>query len=267
MSFELFREIVDQCVELGVNCIKPHGYGEPLLTTQFDKHISYIRQKSSFIKIILVTNGSLLDDEWAKFFIEQEIDQINISIDGTTKNTYENIRRNCDFERVVANTRNLIERKRDRKARRPVIVVRMIRMVETEAERPLFAEIWEPLADEVIISNYITRAGSLAGTESRIQKDRSPCFRLWKQLVVCSNGEAALCCADWNCETPVGDLKSRSLQEVWTGRKINVIRESHLRRKAEEIPICSRCDPEVWDSMPEWWYKSSKNIPSREVQP
>jgi len=244
MDFELFKRIVDQCVELGVKSIKPHNYGEPLLTPSFDKYISYIREKSSSIKIVLVTNGTLLDDKCANFLIDQGVNQVNISIDGITGETYERIRRNCKSQEVVNNTLNLINRKKEQKAKFPKILVEVIRMPETESEVPLFRKTWESLADRAVITHYTTRAGSLGGLEGESKKNRVPGFRLWKQLVICSNGEVALCCADWDCSILIGNLNVQSLIEVWNSESTNRIREFHLQRTPQKIPLCARCHPE-----------------------
>lgn len=256
MDFDLFKRIVDQCVELNTRCIKLHNYGEPFLLPSIDKYISYIGEKSrGSIKILLVTNGVLLDDQWADFLINQRVHQVNISIDGATKETYEQIRKNCEFDQVVNNTLNLIQRKKERKAKLPRIVVEFIRMTENEHEIPAFKKMWERLADQVVITNYTTRAGALKGEENGRGRARIPCFRLWKQLVICSDGEAALCCADWDCEISLGNLNYQSLNEVWNASRINKIRKFHLQKTPAKIPICSRCNPEQWDSTPTWWFK------------
>ncbi|CAB1085674.1 Butyryl-CoA dehydrogenase (EC [Olavius algarvensis Delta 1 endosymbiont] len=256
MDIELFKKIVDQCVELKIKCIKLHNYGEPLLSPLIDRYISYIGEKSGgSIKILLVTNGILLDDRWANFLIDQGVYQVNISIDGATKETYEQIRKNCNFEQVVKNTYNMIQRKKERKTKLPKIIVEIIRMPENEHEIPSFVKTWEPLADEVVITQYTTRAGALKGIENGLTNDRVPCFRLWKQLVICSDGEAALCCADWDCEISLGNLNYQSLYEVWNATTINKIRNLHLQKTPDKIPICSRCNPEQWDSIPKWWFK------------
>jgi len=255
MDFELFKKVVDDCVQMGVKCIKPHSYGEPFLTPSFDKYISYIRGKSGSIKILVVTNGALMSEKWIDVLIDQKVDQVNVSIDGVKKETYESIRKQCRYEDVVNNTMRLIERKKESESALPRVVVEIIRMPETEPEIPAFLDKWKPLADKVAVTGYTSRAGALERKDNTSGANRRPCFRLWKQLVVCSNGKAALCCADWNCKVCIGDLNSQSINEIWNGKVINGIRTAHLQRAQEKVPVCFMCNPDEWDSFPKWWFK------------
>ena len=254
MDFELYKKIVDQCVELGVKCIKPHNFGEPLMASAFADHIKYIRQRSKTIKILLVTNGQLLTGRTADLLIEEKVDAVNLSIDGASQESYEKIRRNGKYERVVANAKQLIRKKRSAGAELPLVTVGLVKMEQSEEEIRKFHEMWAGLANGVSVTRYSTRAGTLPGSESADRKKRTPCFRLWKQMVVCSDGKVALCCADWDCSIELGDLNTTPLEDVWRGEKINALRHLHMSRRAETISTCSNCDPDSWDSKPIWWY-------------
>ncbi|MBN2407430.1 MAG: tetratricopeptide repeat protein [Elusimicrobia bacterium] len=50
----------------------------------------------------IVTNGLLIDDKWAEKFSGARVN-INFSIDGFTKNTYERVRRGARFEKLIEN--------------------------------------------------------------------------------------------------------------------------------------------------------------------
>ncbi len=254
MDFDLFKKIIDECVDIGVGCVKPHNYGEPLLTQSFDKYLSYIRYKSKQIKILLVTNGTLLNNKMIDVILEEKVDEIVISIDGATRSTYEHIRRGADYKRVVANVLSLIRRKHERQANLPKVVVSMVKINQPEAEIKAFRKQWDAVADQIVINEYSTRGGVLGSLEDGFRKKRIPCFRLWKQAVVCSNGKVALCCSDWDCRIELGDLNQHSLQTIWQNSKLEKIRNMHLGGKAHQIAICSQCDPETWDPMPRWWF-------------
>ena len=81
-----------------------HGNGEPFLQPDIT---SLIRFYSSLgIKLATNTNLSILTDELAQL-ISECFCQITVSIDGCTKETYEGIRKNLKFERLIENIEKL----------------------------------------------------------------------------------------------------------------------------------------------------------------
>jgi sulfatase maturation enzyme AslB (radical SAM superfamily) len=73
MDLHLFKKIIDDCLAAGVKNIKLHNYGEPLLTPQFDLMLHYIRERSAHVNVQFATNGSLLDDRWARILIRERV--------------------------------------------------------------------------------------------------------------------------------------------------------------------------------------------------
>lgn len=57
-----------------------------------------------------ITNAQLLTEKVAEVLIECGVDQVQVSADGATRETYEYIRRGASFERLTQNLRHLTER-------------------------------------------------------------------------------------------------------------------------------------------------------------
>jgi len=252
MDLNLFKKIVDECTAAGVKCIKLHNYGEPLLTPNFDQMLQFIRKRSKKIDIQFATNGSLLNERWARLLIQAKVNQIMVTIDGALKETYEKIRRGLSYDIVTANVSNLLALKRQMRSEYPEVIVEIIEMEETKKEIDAFIKQWQGIADKIAVNSYSTRAGAFSGNEFTIKS--RPCFRLWKQMVITSTGQVAACCTDWDCKMVIGDLRTQSLLEVWQGTAINELRRLHLDGRMADIPLCSKCNPASWDSIPEWWY-------------
>lgn len=72
--------------------------GEPLLHQELFEIIKTIHK--SYIKIYLISNGMLLDNNIARRFAELDVN-LMISIDGADKKSYEKIRRGANFERLI----------------------------------------------------------------------------------------------------------------------------------------------------------------------
>ena len=101
MPYDEFKKIIDS--QYGLLEVKLQGYGEPTLAknTFFDM-IAYARKRHIWVRT--TTNASLLHlhDNYKKL-IDSGINEVQISIDGATKETFEKIRRGGKFERVLEN--------------------------------------------------------------------------------------------------------------------------------------------------------------------
>ena len=105
MSVTEFKKLVDE--QYGVIEIKLQGMGEPLLgRDNFFEMIRYARSKHIWVRS--TNNGSLLNfrDNYKKL-IDSGINEVQISFDGATKETFEGIRHGSKFELVRDNCRLL----------------------------------------------------------------------------------------------------------------------------------------------------------------
>lgn len=106
MLYEDFKKSIDE--QVGLIEVKLQGLGEPLLNPNFFKMVEYAVDKNLWVRT--TTNASLLhiNDNYKKM-IDFKIGEIQISVDGATKETFENIRKGSNFEQVVNNCRVLNE--------------------------------------------------------------------------------------------------------------------------------------------------------------
>ena len=103
MSLNSFKGLIDE--QKGLIEIKLQGIGEPLMQgDDLIDMIKYARSKAIWVRI--TTNASLLHlgDRYAKL-VDADTNEIQISIDGANKETFENIRHGSKYERVIDNVR------------------------------------------------------------------------------------------------------------------------------------------------------------------
>lgn len=75
---------------------------EPLMARDFTRYAAIIgRHKVPFVS--LLTNGQLLNREIVESLLENRFNEVTISIDGATRQTYEGIRIGASFERLMNN--------------------------------------------------------------------------------------------------------------------------------------------------------------------
>lgn len=106
MSFEDFKDFID--TNNHFTEVKLHGMGEPLLHKRYFDMVEYLSSQHIWTRTSI--NGSLLHikDNYKKI-IDANIGEVQCSFDGATKEVYENIRVNSNFEQVVKNFTELNE--------------------------------------------------------------------------------------------------------------------------------------------------------------
>jgi len=101
MSVESFKQLIDE--QYGLLEIKLQGIGEPLMQGSiFLEMVRYAREHHIWVRV--TTNASLLHlkDNY-RGLIDAGANEVQISIDGADKATFEEIRRGSVFERVIEN--------------------------------------------------------------------------------------------------------------------------------------------------------------------
>jgi pyrroloquinoline quinone biosynthesis protein E len=105
MEIDAFKRLIDD--QVGLVEIKLQGIGEP--TIQGDVYFEMIRYaRSKHIWVRTTTNATLLHlrDNYRKL-VDSGVNEIQISIDGADKETYEAIRRGAKFEFVTRNCQSI----------------------------------------------------------------------------------------------------------------------------------------------------------------
>src|SRR5215211_1146927 len=105
MPFETFTPIVDQFHTLEE--LHLQGLGEPMMHPRFFDMIAYAAAKG--IRVSTNSNMTLLNARRAERCVASGLDELHISIDGATAETYEGIRVRAHFDRVLRNLDLLLD--------------------------------------------------------------------------------------------------------------------------------------------------------------
>ena len=255
MDFELYKKIIDDCGKVGVKIIQPFNFGEPLMHNRLGEFIRYAKEHTRS-RVQISTNAALLNSEKAIELLDSGLDRINIDIDGFTKDTFEKVRKNLDFDRVVENTERFIELKK-RLNKNIFITVSIINMDETSGEIVEFKRYWKPRVDRVLDVEYNTWTGSVENRNESINNSKRfncPCKMLWDQMVILQDGKVALCCLDYDGKVIVGDMKNESILNIWNGKILNNLRQKQIELKFDEISTCRACNQYIYMEGTQWQY-------------
>lgn len=108
LKYEYIESAIEQAKPLGLQSVKLTG-GEPLLHPRFRDIVSLLREHK--LRIVIETNGLLIDEDLAKFLGEGEnLPFISVSIDGAKAETHDKLRGVPGaFRRSVAAIEHLVK--------------------------------------------------------------------------------------------------------------------------------------------------------------
>jgi MoaA/NifB/PqqE/SkfB family radical SAM enzyme len=243
MSFELFTKIVDECAALGITHVRVHNYGEPFVDKNLVEKVRYAKQKG-IKEVGMISNGSLITEAVARGMIDAGLDAINISVDASGKEVFESTRVGLKYDTVIANIERLVRLRAESGKRRPKLILSFVRQ-NNSADEQAFIEHWRKIADKI----HITDLHNWGGTLHQQSDVNYPCYRPWLTFTVLWDGRVALCCADFDGHTVLGDLNTHSIQEIWNNDAYRAVRREHLESGGPDV--CRSCDLPRKDS-PLW---------------
>jgi MoaA/NifB/PqqE/SkfB family radical SAM enzyme len=243
MSVDLFRKIVDECVELGITHVRMHNYGEAFIDKRLVEKVRYAKEHG-IQEVGMISNGSLITENIARGMIDARLDAINISVDASGKEVFEATRIGLKYDKVIANIERLVRLRGESGRRRPKLILSFVRQ-NNSADEQAFIEHWRTIADKV----HVTDLHNWAGTLNSDSDVNYPCYRPWLTFTVLWDGRVSLCCADFDGKTVLGDLNTSSIREIWNAEPYRDARRQHLESGGPDI--CRSCDLPRKDS-PLW---------------
>jgi radical SAM protein with 4Fe4S-binding SPASM domain len=135
--------------------------------------------KYNIPKLTLTTNGLLLNRAQIEEIVTLGFPQMNISIDGATKRTYESIRIGGQFNKLIENLQNLAAIKQERNQETPRIQFNFVLMEENIEEVSLFIRIMSQFRPYKLV--FVHRNNKLPSAGQRLKIE----FTLKQALAEC----------------------------------------------------------------------------------
>lgn len=241
METDLVNSLIDQAGEGKVDKLFLSGFGEPLLDKRLPQFIAY----ASALKIkniAIVTNGNLLTPKLAETLIDAGLNEIIISIDGFTAETYESIRIGLKFERLVENLNGLSSIKNRRDA---VISLSCVNLTHNRNEREKAYTQFGRLVDNIFFrqaQGWTSGYGQKdAGYSPHFEQNSIPCQYLWDSASIYIDGAVPACCLDYEAEGVMGNVLNDTLENIWQGERFGHYRQYHLSNRKSELTPCRKC--------------------------
>ncbi len=244
MDFDLFKNIIDQAVEIGTFSINLNLLNEPFLHPKIMDMIRYAKDKG-ISDVHFHTHGGLLTEEKSKELLDSGLDKLFMSIDSPYKEKYNKIRVLSDFDNVISNLKKFKEM-RDKKGQlSPMIRVSFIQLPNiTSQELTDAKKFFLQFADCIGFQEYVDPHWNIGKgkTYPKEYKSNFVCQQPFTRLSIIEDGRVSPCCNDHDLGIVVGDLTKQSLKEVWISYKLKNFRDVLKDGKFYTIPTCANCE-------------------------
>jgi wyosine [tRNA(Phe)-imidazoG37] synthetase (radical SAM superfamily) len=286
---KLALDLIFQAAEMNVPSMKFNWRGEPLLHPKLPKFI-HAAKSQGIIETLINTNGTQLNESTGRKLIEAGLDVLILSFDGGTKETYEKMRpgrfEHNSFENVVENLTKFHKLRDEMDSPFPYIKVQMIMTEETRNEIDAYHNTFQNIADEVTVTQYTERGGSLddlplesqskfnsflkknnlpsdtpfmmtADGQLYASEGRIPCAQPLQRLMITYEGRVGMCCFDWGARHTVGFVSTYAYEDsVEDYLKV----KSNIENGKKEFSGMNEAQISNYTNTPENSIKSLKDI-------
>jgi len=243
MPISLYKKIIDEiAVKDPYVRVWEIFFGEPFLCKDMDMRIKYAKDRG-LKDVVLNTNGNLMPHDKIRSYIQAGLDAIYVGIDAATEESYNKIRIGGDLDKVIKNVleyRDLLRQFGDASQK---LFVQFVLSDVNEHEVEEFKEFWKKKGVDIKIRPKVSWAGfvdapNLSPNESLI---RRPCYWIMQTINICADGEVALCSVDMHCIIKCGNVKEKSIEEIWHD-KLKEYRAMHRESRFDKLPeLCRKC--------------------------
>jgi MoaA/NifB/PqqE/SkfB family radical SAM enzyme len=243
MDQELYRGLIDQAVAGGAFSVKLNFLGEPLIHPEVIDQVAYAADRGLWV--MMNTNAVRLDEDMSRRLLEAGLSDIFFSFDSPYKDVYERIRVGASFDRVVRNIQRFMELKVETGRHEVQTRVSMISYWDGKGTGPDEREAYLALFDELGVDEIGFAVYSDPALDySKLMPeplDGFCCDDLFRRVFVLWDGEAQVCCGEWERRLRVGDARKNSLAEIWEAPAYRRIRDLHAEGRYHELQVCRRC--------------------------
>ncbi len=222
-----------------------HFFGEPLLYKKLEMAIAYGKKYGAYCE--LDTVGELLTVNKFIALSKCGLDKVIVSFCGSNKEIHNSVWRNVNYDRVKINLSQIMYAK-NRLGLRTKLNIRAIVTKENEHDidksRRLFdtrfyCDRWSEVKEFHLYGYDRT---------PWIRRNRPTCKRqrkLYKEMIIKSNGDMVLCCNDLDGDFVIGNVYQYDVMDLWRGNMFRSYRKE-IETNTIQLSICKECGIRNW---------------------
>ena len=236
MELELFKKVIDDAENIGVQAVTLSGRGEPTLNPKFGEMLDYCKGK--FFDLKVNTNATLLNETLMHKIIEAGVTDLVFSVDSYEKDEYESIRVLGKFNDVVKNIKKFKEMNDSNPNSKCATRISGVK-IDKKQNIEEFTKFWKRYVDHVVMVEMSERWDTYHNPTENAGVH--PCEFLWGEMYVWYDGKCNPCDVDYKSELQVGNIKESSIKEIWNGIQYRKLRDFHRSGKRNECFPCDHC--------------------------
>ena len=253
MSEELLRKFFDNLLNdirfRSIKKINLFNGGETLLHPKFITMLKIVKEyKGAFLEkghefpfIDLLTNGMLLNTDLSKEIIDLDaVDVMHFSVDGGSREKYEELRKGARWDIVSKNIRDFIQINRGKLKTGIICIIENGKPNDMAWMTDEFKKICA-LVDHVELRYPHDWMGDVQ-VEGHKKVFKNYCKFLFHSLVILPNGDVAVCCGDLNGKKgTIGNLNEKDMFRIYDSRRRRQMRYDLLKGRRDKIELCREC--------------------------
>lgn len=260
MSLDCFKRYIDPHLPylLEVNL---HNWGESLINKDVFEMIEYARDNN--VGTNMSSNFVLPQPDAIEQLLDSGLEYLIISLDGASQESYEPYRVRGNFDRVIQNVELLIRRRNERGLKYPFVEWQYIVMKHNEGQVEEAQKISDRIGVDLLRFIHVGIPYDFPDKKELKEKwypveygkdDKedtkqkpSPCFYLYRSMIVNSNGGVSPCCEVYQENRDFDDLRNHDtidIGKIWNNNKYKAARSLFSEKTVSEHPpiVCDDCD-------------------------
>lgn len=245
MKFDLYKQVIDEISGYAYDVNLCHR-GESLLHPDIFKMIVYGNHKG--LKTRLHTNATLLGEDESRRLLESELDLLSFSFDGYTKEPYEQIRVNADFDKTLNNIMRFLHLKKELKRKKPYTIMQVIEVPGFQTTDPNTKDGFRGKFNSLPLDEFYVKAAHNWGGRIPLGEEKPnfipgrPCTFPWYSLTVFWDGKVVPCPQDCFGELELGNVKKYPIRQIWNNRRMVDLRKKMIAQEYTDLKPCNGCD-------------------------
>ncbi len=255
LSVEDFKTIIDQIKDSGFY-VQLYFQGEPYINKNLPEMIRYAQSKNIYISIS--TNGHFINQKTIDNILNSAPDKLIFSMDGLDEESYQNYRVGGSFKKADEGLRLLIKKRNELGRKKPFVEFQFIVMKQNEH---LLDDV-KKYGKDVGVNKVVFKTMQVSSYENALHflpsnqkysryiidnglvkiknKLKNHCFALWRTSVITWDGKVVPCCFDKDANFRLGELKEKSMKEIWLSEPYQNFRQGVLNNR-KGLSMCTNC--------------------------
>ncbi|MBI4322981.1 MAG: SPASM domain-containing protein [Candidatus Omnitrophica bacterium] len=258
VTFEKFKEIIDEGVPHGLASVTLNVNNEPLGTRNLHDYIRYASQ-AGVLDVIILTNATMLTETRAQELLNAGLTKLYFSLDAIREDTYNHVRPGGNFQQVMGNINRFLEMKKAQGKQLPITRVSFVKSKLNHKELDEFVAYWKDRVDFICIQSFVNPAASYSNYAQLEQQFRIPdtdllqvgdCPQPYQRVSINNDGSVHPCCSFDGLSLHIGNVFDQRLHAIWNSEEMKRLRLAVNDPDGSKQPLaCQRCRKAVFPAV------------------